>query len=108
MQCEGVGTLTPQARTLTPAPHVGNILDAFRIPADPAPSVQRVSDSGEAVDYSQHRDPELMLISAHAIVAGNTHREQQRLRALARSGATTAPKILPLLSRLKRLAIHGA
>jgi hypothetical protein len=48
-----------------------------------------------------------MLVSAHAIVTG-THHEQQRLRVLARSGVTTAPEILPLLSRLERLAIHGA
>lgn len=91
----------------TTAPHAGNILDAFRNPGDPIPRVQRLPHHGETVDCSQHRDLTLMLISAHEIVTG-AHREQQRLRALAKSGATTAPKILLLLNRLERLAIRGA
>lgn len=54
-----------------------------------------------------YQDLELMLAGAREMVAG-ARREQQRLRALARSGASTPREILPLLARLERLAIHGA
>jgi hypothetical protein len=62
---------------------------------------------GELTDVDLEPQEVVMLASAEAI-ATCARLEQHRLRALVAQGTATPRQILPFLTRLERLAIHGA